>query len=209
MEVVKGRNLTQPPQQSPQQSVICTSFVRVSSFFILSFPQQFQGNFELPNLGYGAAEALSIVKFNQTMRERASNITSNVTNALIDVIQAKSWMDGETKKKAEEKAKLLKKLIAYPDWITNVTAMNSYYEELKASSKVSFGTLNLALRSWAVRKNFDLLTGTSRDEFSFRGSPVLTNAWYEISENSIVIPVGELHSPTFGYGTLTSNFIMT
>jgi len=75
--------------------------------------------------------------------------------------------------------------------------MNLYYKDLTVSYKISFGTLNLALRGWAVRTNFETLKYPT-DRLSFRGSPVLTNAWYQVSKNSIAIPIGELHSPAFG-----------
>lgn len=183
----RGQNLTTKPQES-----ICLDFVR--------------GNFELPNLGYGVVEALINTKFNQTMREQAQQITSNVAKALIDVIQLRTWMDDKTKQRATEKANLLKQLVAYPDWVLNVTAMNDYYKDLMFSSNVSFNTLFLALRSWAVNKNFDLVKSVSIDDLSFRGSPVLTNAFYQTSENSIVIPIGELHSPAFGFGRIFEDY---
>lgn len=37
-------------------------------------------------------------------------------------------MDDETKQKAIEKANQLESLIAFPDWVTNVTTMNDYYK---------------------------------------------------------------------------------
>lgn len=136
------------------------------------------------------------------VKDEASILTSNIVKALIETIKTKSWMDEETKQNAIVKANQLEKLIAFPEWILNVTAMNDYYSGLPISDKVSFGTLNLALRSWAVRKNFDSIIILNTDRLSFRGSPVLTNAWYQSAKNSIVIPVGELHSPAFDRGIL-------
>jgi predicted metalloendopeptidase len=149
-------------------------------------------------LGFGAAEALVRTTFDKTVQDGASILTSNIVKALIEIIQNKEWMDDETKNNAKIKANQLERLIAFPEWVMNVAKMNEYYDGLKISNKVSFGTLNLATRSWAVRKNFDSIIILNTDRVSFRGSPVLTNAWYQSSKNSIVIPIGELHSPAFG-----------
>jgi hypothetical protein len=77
---------------------------------------------------------------------------------------------------------------------------NATFLDLEVSYTVSFGTLNLALRAWSMRKNFEQI-GNATDRLSFVGSPVRTNAWYQQGKNSIVIPMGELHSPAFGEGT--------
>lgn len=81
-------------------------------------------------MGYGVAEALTYTKFNQTTRDQAKVLTTSIAKALNDIIQLKKWMDDKTKAKAKEKAAQLKKLVAYPDWVANVSAMNEYYNGL-------------------------------------------------------------------------------
>jgi predicted metalloendopeptidase len=79
-------------------------------------------------LGYGVAEALTYTKFNQTMRDQVKSLTTNVARALKNTIGVKTWMDDDTKRKAKDKVALLKQLIAYPDWVKNISAMNEYYK---------------------------------------------------------------------------------
>jgi predicted metalloendopeptidase len=94
----------------------------------------------LPNLGYGAAEALISTEFNQTAREQVKTLTTNIAKALNETIEQKKWMDDDTKRRAKDKVGLLTQLIAYPDWVTNVSTMNEYY---KGSTKHCFKFLHV------------------------------------------------------------------
>ncbi|KAI6213571.1 Phosphate-regulating neutral endopeptidase [Aphelenchoides besseyi] len=181
---VAQHNITQTSQQST-----CLAFIR--------------GNYELPNLGFGTAEALIRTGFNASTQKQALSIAENIRKTLSTMLSENQWMDEETKSKAKLKAENLLLLVGYPEFVSNVTQMNEYYQDLKVSETVTFGTLNLALRGWSVRKNFELV-GNTTDRLYFRGSPVLTNAWYQQNRNSIVVPIGELHAPAFGKNYLTN-----
>ncbi|KAI6241990.1 Phosphate-regulating neutral endopeptidase [Aphelenchoides fujianensis] len=176
--VLAGRPLTPATQEAT-----CLAFIR--------------GNYELPNLGFGAAEALIRTKFNETDHKRATAVAAALRDALGAKINRTDWMDEQTKAEANKKVGLLEALVGYPDFVADIKGMNEYYKDLIAPSNVSFGSLNLAVRGWAARKNFELI-GNTTDRLYFLGSPVLTNAWYQQSRNSIVVPLGELHSPAFG-----------
>jgi predicted metalloendopeptidase len=87
-----------------------------------------RGNFELPNLGFGVAEGLTHASFTEVIKDQAQQLTDNVRQALISHIETSNWMDAKTKVNAKKKADQLLALIAYPDFTTDLSAMNAYYK---------------------------------------------------------------------------------
>ena len=55
-------------------------------------------------------------------------MVTEVKDGLLDLIQASTWMDDETKINAINKASLMDASIAYPDWVLNKTAQQIYYK---------------------------------------------------------------------------------
>jgi len=43
------------------------------------------------------------------------------------MVNDSTWMDSETKKIAIDKVNAIREFLAYPDWIKNQTALESYY----------------------------------------------------------------------------------
>ncbi|TKR88875.1 hypothetical protein L596_013050 [Steinernema carpocapsae] len=159
-----------------------------------------KGNFELPNLGFATSEAYGKKHFLIDAQEASKQIVVNVKAGLEQLITSADWMDNTTRKNALDKAGKMDVLMAYPDWTMNQTAQNQYYKNLKIPPSVSFISLNLMLRGWAVQKNFEgVLKPVDRKDFV--GSPVRTDAWYSKSTNAFTMPVGELQYPFYGYGS--------
>uniref|UniRef100_A0A0N5B6E2 Neprilysin n=1 Tax=Strongyloides papillosus TaxID=174720 RepID=A0A0N5B6E2_STREA len=171
-------------QVTPKNEV-CLSYVR--------------GNYEMPNLGYAVTEAFVKRYFDDKTKDDASILIENVKESLEYIMLQSSWMDKLTKSNAIKKAIYMQTFTAYPDWIMNKTLQNIYYKDLQAPSDVSFLSLNLMLRSWAVVKNFALID-TQPNFLDFHGPPVATDAWYTATTNSFSIPIGELQPPFYKYG---------
>uniref|UniRef100_A0A1I8AJR9 Neprilysin n=1 Tax=Steinernema glaseri TaxID=37863 RepID=A0A1I8AJR9_9BILA len=178
-DVYKGNASDETPRAD-----ICLSYIK--------------GNFELPNLGFASAEAYSRKFFSEDMRQNSRDLVVSVKGGLQNLIKAADWMDNQTRANALDKAVKMDMMIAYPDWTMNKTAMKEYYSRLEIPENVSFISLNLMLRSWAVLKNFDdILVPVDRRDFV--GSPIRTDAWYTATRNSFTMPIGELQYPFYGY----------
>ncbi|KAK0413228.1 hypothetical protein QR680_006674 [Steinernema hermaphroditum] len=157
-----------------------------------------KGNFELPNLGFASAEAYGRKFFNDDMRSNSRDLVANVKSGLQTLIEEADWMDNKTRANALDKAVKMDMMIAYPDWTMNKTAQKEYYKMLEIPQNVSFISLNLMLRSWAVLKNFDdILVPVNRRDFV--GSPIRTDAWYTATRNAFTMPLGELQYPFYGF----------
>uniref|UniRef100_A0AC35UEE8 Peptidase_M13 domain-containing protein n=1 Tax=Rhabditophanes sp. KR3021 TaxID=114890 RepID=A0AC35UEE8_9BILA len=158
-----------------------------------------RGNYEMPNLGYATAEAYIDSYFGDDIRKGAQIMVESVKEGLQDLMIESTWMDLDTKAAAMKKALFMDTFVGYPDWVKNKTAQAIYYEKLHVPAKVTFLSLNLNLRSWAVIKNFEPLGGIV-DRLDFHGPPVVTDAWYTATSNSFSIPAGELVKPFYNHG---------
>lgn len=53
---------------------------------------------------------------------------ANLKKGFKSLVDEASWMDSVTKSIAKEKADSMTELVAFPDWILNKTALESYYQ---------------------------------------------------------------------------------
>uniref|UniRef100_A0A0K0EMK7 Neprilysin n=1 Tax=Strongyloides stercoralis TaxID=6248 RepID=A0A0K0EMK7_STRER len=163
----------QPNQVTPVNET-CLGYVR--------------GNYEMPNLGYAITEGFVKKNFHTNTKDDATILIKDVKESLEYIMLQSEWMDEVTKSNALKKAIFMKTFTAYPDWVMNKTLQNIYYKDLLAPQGVSFVSLNLMLRSWAVVKNFELID-TKTNFLDFHGPPVATDAWYTATTNSFSIPI--------------------
>ncbi|WAR15632.1 NEP-like protein [Mya arenaria] len=70
--------------------------------------------------------------------KEALEMISDIREAFNERLDELDWMDPETKKVAIEKAKHIKEMIGFPDFILNDTALNKYYEEVTVDDKHYF-----------------------------------------------------------------------
>lgn len=81
--------------------------------------------------------------------------------------------------------------LAYPNFITNNTALDAYYADLELSG--NFVQNRAQLRTFQIKKQWSYLAakgGIQREEFN--GPPGAVNAWYQPELNSITLPLAIL-----------------
>ncbi|SEF74826.1 putative endopeptidase [Halpernia humi] len=119
--------------------------------------------------------------FDATAKKRYENIVEEIRGALKERIQKLDWMSPETKVKALDKLAKMKKKVGYPDKWKDFSAM-----EIKDQPYV----LNvIAANKW--QNNYDLNKlgkPVNRDEWEM--TPQTYNAYYNPSNNEIVLPAG-------------------
>lgn len=119
--------------------------------------------------------------FDATAKKRYENIVEEIRGALKERIQKLDWMSPETKVKALDKLAKMKKKVGYPDKWKDFSAM-----EIKDQPYV----LNvIAANIW--QNNYDLNKlgkPVNRDEWEM--TPQTYNAYYNPSNNEIVLPAG-------------------
>uniref|UniRef100_A0A673I318 Neprilysin n=1 Tax=Sinocyclocheilus rhinocerous TaxID=307959 RepID=A0A673I318_9TELE len=130
----------------------------------------------------------------QTMDEMITNIREVFVSNLDDL----AWMDAETKKAAEEKARAIRERIGFSENIMNNTYLDQEYQDLSYSAEEYFENILKNLEFGQKKRLKKLRIKVNKEEW-ITGAAVV-NAFYSSSRNQIVFPAGILQPPFFGKG---------
>jgi len=126
--------------------------------------------------------------FNETAKKRYNDIVENVRTAYKERIERLSWMSDSTKQKAIAKLKTIKKKVGYPDKWKDFSKLN-----IERGPYVN-NMQNAAL--WWHKYYVDKLgKPVDRDEWDM--TPQTYNAYYNPSNNEIVLPAGIFAVPGY------------
>ncbi|NXW67282.1 NEP protein, partial [Hirundo rustica] len=121
---------------------------------------------------------------------------ADIRDVFIKTLDELSWMDAETKKRAEQKAIAIRERIGYPDEIvTDDNKLNSEYQELNYKEDEYFENIIQNLVFTQKKRLKKLREKVDKDEW-ISGAAVV-NAFYSASRNQIVFPAGILQPPFF------------
>ena len=126
--------------------------------------------------------------FTEKTKERYSNLVESIREALNDHISKLSWMGDSTKQKAFAKLAAMKKKVGYPDRWKDFSAMQIGRE--------SFVQNQINANLWWHNYNINKLgKPVDRDEWDM--TPQTYNAYYNPSNNEIVLPAGIFTVPGY------------
>ncbi|KFW04993.1 PREDICTED: neprilysin [Fulmarus glacialis] len=121
---------------------------------------------------------------------------ADIRDVFIKTLDELTWMDAETKKKAEQKATAIRERIGYPDEIvTDDNKLNSEYQELDYKEEEYFENIIQNLVFTQKKRLKKLREKVDKEEW-ISGAAVV-NAFYSASRNQIVFPAGILQPPFF------------
>ncbi|XP_074048815.1 neprilysin-like [Macrotis lagotis] len=124
------------------------------------------------------------------------DLIAQIREVFIKILDDLSWMDAETKKKAEEKAMAIKERIGYPDdIIVNEDKLNKEYSELEYKEEEYFENILKNLMFGQNKQLKKLREKVDKEEW-ISGAAVV-NAFYSSGRNQIVFPAGILQPPFF------------
>lgn len=126
--------------------------------------------------------------FNETAKKRYEDMVEAIRDALKDRISKLTWMSDSTKAKAFTKLAAIKKKVGYPDKWKDFSSM----EIGKESYVQNQINANLWWHSYSVNK---LGKPVDRDEWDM--TPQTYNAYYNPSNNEIVLPAGIFTVPGY------------
>ncbi|MBK8520490.1 MAG: M13 family metallopeptidase [Ferruginibacter sp.] len=126
--------------------------------------------------------------FNETAKKRYTVMVEDIRAALKDRIGKLPWMSDSTKQKAYAKLAAIKSKVGYPDKWKDFSAMDIGRESLAKNYMNS--------RLWWHNYRYNKLgKPVDRDEWSM--SPQTYNAYYNPSNNEIVLPAGIFTVPGY------------
>ncbi|KAM9378483.1 neprilysin isoform 2-T2 [Phaethornis superciliosus] len=121
---------------------------------------------------------------------------ADIRDVFIKTLDELTWMDAETKKRAEQKATAIRERIGYPDEIvTDDSKLNSEYQELSFKEEEYFENIIQNLVFTQKKRLKKLREKVDKEEW-ISGAAVV-NAFYSASRNQIVFPAGILQPPFF------------
>uniref|UniRef100_A0A8C6T4N1 Neprilysin n=1 Tax=Neogobius melanostomus TaxID=47308 RepID=A0A8C6T4N1_9GOBI len=126
----------------------------------------------------------------------------DIREVFISNLDDLTWMDAQTKKAAEEKARAIRERIGYSDNIMEDQFLNNEYKDLNYSSEEYFENI-LKNLEFAQKKRLRKLRVKVNKEEWVTGAAVV-NAFYSSSKNQIVFPAGILQPPFFSKGQTKS-----
>jgi putative endopeptidase len=126
--------------------------------------------------------------FNETAKKRYTNMVEDIRQALKDRIAKLDWMSDSTKQKAYTKLAAVKSKVGYPDKWKDFSTMDI--------GKESFAKNYMNSRLWWHNYNYSKLgKPVDRDEWDMY--PQTYNAYYNPSNNEIVLPAGIFTVPGY------------
>ncbi len=126
--------------------------------------------------------------FNETAKKRYSDLVENIRSAYKDRIAKLTWMSDSTKQKAYEKLAAITKKVGYPDKWKDFSAL-----------KIDDGPFVLNMQragEWWHNYNINKL-GKPVDRTEWDMTPQTYNAYYNPSNNEIVLPAGIFAVPGY------------
>ncbi|PSN30408.1 Neprilysin-11 [Blattella germanica] len=132
--------------------------------------------------------------FDNKAKNSALQMVENIRTQFSDSIREVEWMDPDTQKVAQDKAEAMMELIGYPDWFSNKTAVEDYYNGISVG-KSHIGNV-VSLKSLKIQRMLSKLR-LSTDRSEWNTSPDVVNAYYNPQTNSITFPAGILQPPFF------------
>uniref|UniRef100_A0A3Q2DSW8 Neprilysin n=1 Tax=Cyprinodon variegatus TaxID=28743 RepID=A0A3Q2DSW8_CYPVA len=126
----------------------------------------------------------------------------DIREVFISNLDDLAWMDADTKKAAEEKARAIRERIGYSENIMDDKYLNNEYKDLSYSAEEYFENILQNLEYVQKKRLRKLRVKVNKEEW-VTGAAVV-NAFYSSSKNQIVFPAGILQPPFFSKGQAKS-----
>lgn len=164
---------------------------------LLSTPPRFESCIRWLDHGMGFATGRFYVleQFFGESKLKAKNMVTSILHQFQLDLDSNTWMDKETKQKAQEKVKSINLKIGYPNYLMNTTVLLGKFAALNLTEPNHFQHA-LQLRKNTLLLHWQKLMKPS-DPDEWEMLPHTVNAYYNPSQNEIVFPAGILQPPFF------------
>ncbi|TSK16214.1 Endothelin-converting enzyme 1 [Bagarius yarrelli] len=146
-------------------------------------------------LGFALGALFVKATFAEDSKAFAENMVLGIKLAFEDSLKHVSWMDGETKKAAKEKADAIYNMIGYPKFIMDPNELDKVFNEFEVVPDSYFQNV-MQYYNFSGRVTADQLRkAPNRDQWSM--TPPTVNAYYNPTKNEMVLPAGILQAPFY------------
>ncbi|XP_044589355.1 endothelin-converting enzyme homolog [Cotesia glomerata] len=133
--------------------------------------------------------------FHGKSKPKAEEMISSIREAFVKNFKNLNWMDGETRKLAEEKANAITDMIGFPAFILSASELDQRYQDLAIEENEYFQN-NIRINKYTLKKNLEKLDHPV-NKTTWIMTPPTVNAYYTPTKNQIVFPAGILQSPFY------------
>ncbi|XP_053996829.1 neprilysin-4-like isoform X2 [Hylaeus anthracinus] len=156
------------------------------------------------NFGMAVSYVYAQKHFNDRAREKALEMLLDIKAAFDEMVSELDWMDASTRARAHRKLEAMRPYVGIPDWITNVTKLEKYYEGMDIVPGRLFDSF-LKLTDAGMKKSLNALR-KKPDKNRWISTGTAVNAFYSAILNSVTFPAGILHPPFYGNGLESINY---
>ncbi|XP_043243436.1 endothelin-converting enzyme homolog [Amphibalanus amphitrite] len=146
-------------------------------------------------LGFASGAMFVRQNFKSASKQLAEEMIEDVRTAFIENTKKLHWMDEETRRKAEDKAEAITKMMGFPPEILDSDYLNDKYALLEVKENEYFEN-NIRFSKFALIKNL-MKYGQPVNKTRWDMTPPSVNAYYSASHNMIVFPAGILQAPFY------------
>ncbi|XP_039303855.1 endothelin-converting enzyme 1 [Solenopsis invicta] len=137
-------------------------------------------------------------QFPDKVKTTAADMMDDIQKEVEYQIKESDWLDEDTKDFVLEKLVNMKKFIGYPDWYRNDTIVKRYFQGLIIIN--SYYENTLSYNRYSKWKELRKLMKNNTNDGIMVMSPLMVNAMFSESENSIDLPAANFQNPFFAYG---------
>ncbi|XP_058056004.1 neprilysin-4 [Anopheles bellator] len=149
------------------------------------------------NANMGMAVGAMFVRryFDENSKRDTLTMTHELQQAFRELLNRTDWIDGPTKRLAEQKVNAMSLRIGYPDFILTPDELNTRYVGLAIHPEQYFeNTLNVLSH---IRRTDQEKLGQVVNKTAWHTAPAVVNAYYSRNKNQIMFPAGILQPPFY------------
>ncbi|XP_034190776.2 uncharacterized protein LOC117609047 [Osmia lignaria lignaria] len=134
--------------------------------------------------------------FSEDTAKTARDMIDDIQKEVEYQIKESTWMNDDTKHFILDKLMNMKNLVGYPSWYKNTTMVKEYFQGLTIGPSYYENLLNY-IRHLKWKNLRRIVETTGRDKSSEYLDPLMLNAFFMPTENSISVTAADFQSPLF------------
>ncbi|XP_073814712.1 M13 family metallopeptidase neprilysin 5 [Musca autumnalis] len=154
-------------------------------------------------MGMAVSYALADDDFTRHKLPNVRRMLSDIRRSFNNLVRSTTWMDGPTKYETLQKSAEMKSFIGYPEWLTNATTLDDFYEDVHVNASTHLENMVGVLR-WQMQIKLNNLNVP--EPFGWATSPSNVNAFHTFQANAITIPIAILQYPFYDLGLEALNY---